>query len=106
VAIFEDAGQSAHYVGEERQAARRVVVPGVGAGDFTEVRDGLDLEALVDTKGQREWRDGVGVEVLEGPADVLEQLAAEKSDDSAKADPEAGDGGGGSGRADSAPHAP
>jgi membrane fusion protein (multidrug efflux system) len=106
VAIFEDAGQSALYVVEDGKAARRVVVPGFVDGDFTEVMEGLDLEALVVTKGQRELRDGVGVEVLEGPADVLEQLAAEKSDDSAKADPEAGDGGGGSGRADSAPHAP
>jgi len=75
VAIFEDAGQSVLYVVEEGKALRRVVQSGFVDGDFTEVSDGLSLDALVVTKGQRELRDGATVEVLEGPADVLEQVA-------------------------------
>lgn len=70
-ALFEEQGQSILYVVEDGKAIRRVVETGFVDGDLTEVMSGAAVGELVVTKGQRQLRDGAGVEILEGPPDVL-----------------------------------
>jgi hypothetical protein len=48
-----------------------VVETGFVDGDNTEILTGLEPQELVVVKGQRQLRDGGGIEILEGPEDVL-----------------------------------
>jgi membrane fusion protein (multidrug efflux system) len=79
-AVFEEQGQSVLYVVEENRAVRRVVETGFIDGERTEVVSGLTPDELVVVKGQRQLRDGIGVEILEGPPHVLAALAEAESE--------------------------
>lgn len=75
-ALFEDAGAQIVYVVEDGKAVRRTVETGFVEGDITEVTSGVEPGELIVTKGQRQLREGGLVEVLEGPEDVMAELAA------------------------------
>lgn len=70
-AVFEEQGQQVLYVAVDGKAVRRVVETGFVDGDNTEILSGLEPQELVVVKGQRQLRDGGGIEILEGPEDVL-----------------------------------
>ncbi len=70
-AVFEEQGQQVIYVAEDGKAVRRVVETGFVDGEETEIVGGLSPEDLIVVKGQRQLRDGAGIEILEGPEDVL-----------------------------------
>jgi membrane fusion protein (multidrug efflux system) len=91
-AIFEEQGQSILFVVQEGKAVRRVVKSGFVDGENTEILEGVVAKDLVVVKGQRDLRDGLSVEILEGPAHVL-----------AKKAPADGAGGADTARADAAP---
>jgi RND family efflux transporter MFP subunit len=78
-AIFEEQGQSILFVVADGKAARRVVKPGFVDGESTEILEGVSANELVVVKGQRDLRDGLAVEILEGPAHVLAKKAAPDS---------------------------
>ena len=79
-ALFEEAGQSVLYVVNGTTAEKRFVEKGFVDGDFTEIVDGLSPGEIIAVKGQRQLRDGIGVEVLEGPPELLEQLASHREE--------------------------
>jgi membrane fusion protein (multidrug efflux system) len=91
-AIFEEQGQNILYVTDGTKAERRVVETGFVDGDYTEVLDGVETGELVVVKGQRQLREGIGVEVLEGPPEILAALEAagkrtrEEAEDETSAD--------------------
>lgn len=76
-AIFEEQGQSILYVTEGGKAVRRVVKSGFVDGDATEILEGVAPQELVVIKGQRDLRDAVRVEVLEGPPGTVAAAAAD-----------------------------
>jgi membrane fusion protein (multidrug efflux system) len=78
-AIFEEQGQSILFVVQDTKAVRRVVKPGFVDGESTEILEGVAATDLVVVKGQRDLRDGLPVEILEGPAHVLAKKAAADS---------------------------
>lgn len=86
VAVFEDQSQQVVYVVEGGVAHRRVVETGFVDGDDTEITSGLAPGEVIVVKGQRQLRDGGGVELLEGPDDILAEEALRR------ADPEEGEG--------------
>jgi RND family efflux transporter MFP subunit len=88
-AVFEEQGKDILYVVESGKAVRRVVETGFIDGDLTEILDGVAERDLVVVKGQRQLQDGSGVEVLEGPPEILAELKAAVPD-SAAAEPKAG----------------
>jgi RND family efflux transporter MFP subunit len=88
-AVFEEQGSDILFVVEDHKAVRRIVETGFVDGDLTEVLGGVEEGELVIVKGQRELRDGAGVEVLEGPPDILAELNAAKADETAATTTEA-----------------
>jgi RND family efflux transporter MFP subunit len=66
-AIFEEQGSNILFVAEGGKAVRRVVKTGFVDGENTEILEGVTAKELVIVKGQRDLRDGVDVEILEGP---------------------------------------
>ena len=70
-AIFEEQGENVLYVVEGTTAHRRVVETGYVDGDMTEILGGVDPGELIAVKGQRQLREGIAVEILEGPPEVL-----------------------------------
>ena len=66
-AIFEEQGNNILFVAEAGKAVRRVVKTGFVDGENTEILEGVAPKELVIVKGQRDLRDGVDVEILEGP---------------------------------------
>lgn len=81
--VFEEQGNDILFVVEDGKAVRRVVKTGFVDGDFTEVLDGVTEGELVVVKGQRQLRDGAGVEVLEGPPEILAELQKARPDSAA-----------------------
>ncbi|MGH2570234.1 MAG: efflux RND transporter periplasmic adaptor subunit [bacterium] len=88
-AVFEEQGKDILYVVEDGKAVRRVVETGFIDGDLTEILNGVAERDLVVVKGQRQLQDGGGVDVLEGPPEILAELEA-AAPDSAAAEPKAG----------------
>jgi membrane fusion protein (multidrug efflux system) len=88
-AVFEEQGKDILYVVEGGKAVRRVVETGFIDGDLTEILEGVAERDLVVVKGQRQLQDGGGVDVLEGPPEILAELKA-AAPDSAAAEPKAG----------------
>ena len=82
-AVFEEQGNDILYVVEDGKAVRRVVETGFVDGDMTEIVDGLAAGELIVVKGQRQLRDGSGVEVIEGPPEILAELKAAQPDSAA-----------------------
>lgn len=68
IAVFEEQGQNILYVVENGKSAKRQVKVGFTDSGMTEILEGLGLEDLVVSKGQRNLRDGVDVDILEGPS--------------------------------------
>ena len=78
-AIFEEQGQSILFVVQDGKAVRRVVKAGFVDGESTEILEGVSAKDLVVVKGQRDLRDGLAVEILEGPEHVLAKPASPDS---------------------------
>jgi len=78
LAVFEEQGENVLYVAEDGKAVRRVVEPGFVDGNDTEIESGLEPGELVIVKGQRQLRPDGGIEILEGPPDVLAEAARQK----------------------------
>jgi len=70
IAVFEEQGKHILYVVREGKAVRREVEVGFADDGMTEIRRGVEAGELVVSKGQRNLRDGVPVEILEGPTSV------------------------------------
>lgn len=70
IAVFEEQGKHILYVARDGKAVRREVEVGFADGGMTEIRRGVEMGELVVSKGQRNLRDGVPVEILEGPDSV------------------------------------
>jgi membrane fusion protein (multidrug efflux system) len=88
-AVFEEQGKDILYVVEDGKAVRRVVETGFIDGDLTEIVEGVAERDLIVVKGQRQLQDGSGVNVMEGPPEILAELKA-AAPDSAAAEPKAG----------------
>jgi membrane fusion protein (multidrug efflux system) len=75
-ALFEEQGENVLFVASlgERRAERRVVEAGFVDGEMTEILGGIEAGELIVVKGQRQLHDGMGIEILEGPPDVLAAL--------------------------------
>ena len=69
VAVFEEQGRRVLYVTTDGKAFRRNVVVGFMESGKTEILSGIEAGDLIVTKGQRNLRDGLPVEILEGPDD-------------------------------------
>ena len=83
--MFEDQGEVIVYVVEDGKAVRRKVEDGFVDGDVTEIVSGVTAGEVVVVKGQRQLKDGGGVEILEGPEDLVAQAPEEKAPDAAAA---------------------
>ncbi|HET9887344.1 MAG TPA: efflux RND transporter periplasmic adaptor subunit, partial [bacterium] len=66
-AIFEEQGSNILFVASNGKAVRRVVKTGFVDGENTEILEGVTPKELVVIKGQRDLRDGVDIEIMEGP---------------------------------------
>jgi len=66
-AIFEEQGNNILFVAEAGKAVRRIVKTGFVDGESTEILEGVAPKELVIVKGQRDLREGVEIEILEGP---------------------------------------
>lgn len=73
IAVFEEQGKKILYVAADGTASRRVVEVGFIDEGYTEILGGIQAQDLIVVKGQRNLRDEVPVEILEGPP---EQAAA------------------------------
>lgn len=69
IAVFEEQGKKVLYVAEDNVASRRVVKVGFIDEGYTEILSGIKAAEYVVVKGQRNLRDGVPVDILEGPQD-------------------------------------
>lgn len=67
VAVFEEQGKDILYIVEEGKAQRRTVEVGFVESGATEILSGITSEDLIVVKGQRNLRDGMTVDILEGP---------------------------------------
>ena len=74
-AIFEEQGNSILFVAADGKAVRRVVKTGFVDGENTEILEGITSKELVIVKGQRDLRDGVDIEVMEGPPGTVAKTA-------------------------------
>lgn len=74
-AIFEEQGNNILFVAEGGKAVRREVKTGFVDGENTEILEGVTAKELVIVKGQRDLRDGVDVEILEGPPGTVAKSA-------------------------------
>lgn len=66
VAVFEDKGEQILYVAENGKAVRKAVKVGFVERGVTEILSGVQTTDLVVVKGQRNLREGMPVEILEG----------------------------------------
>ncbi len=78
-ALFEEQGQNILFVVDEGKAVRRAVKTGFVDGENTEILEGIAANDLVVVKGQRDLRDGLPVEILEGPPGTVAMKAAPDS---------------------------
>ena len=71
VAVFEEKGSQVLYTVVDGKAVRRSVETGFVEQGETEILSGIQATDIIVIKGQRNLRDGVPVEVLEGPPDAM-----------------------------------
>ena len=67
VAVFEENGREILYIVEDGKAVRKPVVVGYIEGGNSEIIRGITPDDLIVIKGQRNLREGIPVEILEGP---------------------------------------
>lgn len=67
VAVFEDQGRQVVFVTQHNKALRRPVRVGFVESGLTEIRDGIEVDDLIVVKGQRDLRDQMPLEIIEGP---------------------------------------
>ncbi len=77
IAIFEEQGKQVLFVASNGVAERREVKLGYIESGVTEVLEGVTPDDMIVIKGQRNLRDGMKVEVLEGP-DKAQSLISDK----------------------------
>ena len=66
VAVFEEQGKSVLYVANNGTAERKVVEVGFIESGKTEILSGISADDLIVVKGQRNLREGMRREILEG----------------------------------------
>ena len=76
IAVFEEQGRNVLFVAKDGKAVRRVVSLGFVESGVTEVTTGLEDGEAVVVKGQRNLRDGVPLEILEGSGSENAQAVA------------------------------
>ncbi|MCB1042074.1 MAG: efflux RND transporter periplasmic adaptor subunit [Acidobacteria bacterium] len=65
-AVVEDQGSKHVFIAQEGRAFKRLVTVGYTDRGLTEIQSGLEGDEWVVVKGQRNLKDGVEIEVLEG----------------------------------------
>ena len=71
VAVFEEQGKQVLFVVEGDKAIRRTVKTGYIQAGVTEILEGIEKDDIIVIKGQRNLRDGMPVNVLEGADEAL-----------------------------------
>lgn len=66
IAVFEEQGKHVLFVVKDGKSEKRVVEVGFTDEGLTEILSGIEPDELVVSKGQRNLRNGVAVEILEG----------------------------------------
>lgn len=84
-ALFEEQGQNILFVAVDGKASRRAVKTGFVDGEKTEILEGIDEKDLVVVKGQRDLRDGLPIDIREGPPGTVAVKAAPDSSGAAAA---------------------
>lgn len=72
ISVFEEQGQNILFTVVDGKSVKRDVTVGFTDGGLTEILKGIGLDDLVVSKGQRNLRDGIPVEILEGPTSKQE----------------------------------